>query len=136
MLLYKIMLTIYTDGASSGNPGPGWAMWVVKKNGKTHRERAKLDYCTNNEAEYLSVLYALKWLKGNNTWHNDEKNILFKLDSLLVVKQLNGEWKLKDTRMRAYAGEAHLLATQLKKTVTFTYIPREENLADELKYET
>ncbi|PJE62647.1 ribonuclease H [Candidatus Roizmanbacteria bacterium CG10_big_fil_rev_8_21_14_0_10_39_6] len=129
------MLTIYTDGASSGNPGPGWAMWVVQKNRKTHSERAKLDYCTNNEAEYLSVLHALKWLLTHKSWCSNEKNILFKLDSLLVVKQLNGEWKLKDARMKTYANEARLLATQLKKTVTFTYIPRDENLADELKYE-
>ncbi|MCR4328985.1 MAG: ribonuclease HI family protein [Candidatus Roizmanbacteria bacterium] len=129
------MIIIYTDGASSGNPGPGWAMWVVQKDKKLHRERVKLEYCTNNEAEYLSVLHALKWLITNHLWHRNEKNILFKLDSLLVVKQLNGEWKLKDERMRTYAGEAHTLAARLEKKVTFTYIPREGNLADELKYE-
>jgi len=129
------MLIVFTDGASSGNPGPGWAMWVVQKENRLHKERAKLEYCTNNEAEYLSVLHALKWLISNNSWHSNEKNILFKLDSLLVVKQLNGEWKLKDARMRSYAGEAHTLVAQLDKKVTFTYIPREGNLADELKYE-
>ena len=129
------MLTIYTDGASSGNPGPGWAMWVVQKNQKTHSERARLDHCTNNEAEYLSVLHALKWLAKNTAWYSDEKKIVFKLDSQLVVKQLNGQYKLKDARMRTYAGEVHLLVANLQKQVVFTHIPREENLADELKYE-
>jgi len=123
-------LIIYTDGASSGNPGPGWAMWVIGK----LQKRQRLTHCTNNEAEYLAVVYALEELiKTPQLLQNYEK-ILFQIDSKLVVEQLNGRWKIKDARMREYVAKINLLTPQLKIPVVFQYIPREKNRADKLKY--
>src|SRR3989344_1624745 len=82
------MITVYTDGASSGNPGPGWAMYVIEESkvesqksevGATHeshgisfnspviiKNRIRLEHCTNNDAEYLAVIHALKHLINNH----------------------------------------------------------------------
>lgn len=129
------MLIIFTDGASSGNPGPGWAMWVVKKDAQIEKARVRLDHCTNNEAEYLALIHALKYVQTEPELHKNESTIFFKLDSLLVVKQVNGEWKIKDARMRDYVQQVHSLVSQLKTHVSITHIPREKNLADSLKYD-
>ncbi|MFA6005751.1 MAG: ribonuclease HI family protein [Patescibacteria group bacterium] len=140
------MITVYTDGASSGNPGPGWAMYVIEiRNSKSEtrniQNRVRLEHCTNNEAEYLAVIYALEYLsnKSNESYKTHESNpsepISFLLDSKLVVEQLNGRWKVKEARMREFILQIHTLLNELKIPVTFTYIPREKNKADQLKYD-
>ncbi len=138
------ILEVFTDGASSGNPGPGWAMWAIKfkvsslkfKNKQEIiNNRIKLDHCTNNEAEYLALINALKDLIAHPEYLNDYQQIKFNLDSKLVVEQVNGRWKIKETRMRDYVVEINLLLPQLKLPIEIKYIPREKNLADQLKSE-
>jgi ribonuclease HI len=88
---------IYTDGGSRGNPGPG-AIGVVIKNEDDEiiYEMAKyLGRCTNNEAEYLAVFHALKAATAR-----DIKKILLHVDSELIAKQLLGEYKVKNKRLR------------------------------------
>ena len=123
-------LIIYTDGASSGNPGPGWAMYVIGKLEK----RVKMAHCTNNEAEYQAVVSALEELIAHPDLHTNYSQILFKIDSNLVVQQLNGQFKIKNSRMQEYVAKINFLTADLKKPVVFQYIPREQNLADKLKY--
>ena len=123
-------LTIFTDGACSGNPGPGWAMYVIAD----LKKRVRLDYCTNNEAEYKGVIYALEELVKNPKLFLDYQEILFKIDSNLVVQQLNGIFKIKNAKMREYVQAVNTLLTQISIPVHFQYIPREQNLADKLKY--
>lgn len=121
---------VYTDGASSGNPGPGWAMWVIGD----IQKRERLEHCTNNEAEYLAVIHALKYLQSNPALWKGEARIDFKLDSLLVVQQINGKWKIKDPRMRAFCAQIKELLSCFTIPAQFTHIPREGNKADALKY--
>lgn len=129
------MFTIFTDGACSGNPGPGFAMWVITENKKViKKDRVKLKFCTNNEAEYKALSYALKDLIKNKNLIANEAQILFKLDSKLVVEQVNGRWKIKDAKIRTYVFEVNTLLNELKIPAIITHIPREQNLADELKY--
>lgn len=123
-------LIIYTDGASSGNPGPGYAMYVIGKLEK----RVKMEHCTNNEAEYQAVVSALEELLANPDLHSDYDQIIFKIDSNLVVQQLNGKFKIKNSRMQEYVTKINFLTAALKKPVVFQYIPREQNRADKLKY--
>jgi ribonuclease HI len=143
----ELILPIHTDGASSGNPGPGFAMWVILKPTKkyqlasinTHSEsireqRVKLDYCTNNEAEYKAVIYALNDLLTNPDLHKDCSQIQFFIDSNLVVQQLNGKFKVKNANIREYVFKINSQLTEMQKKVIFNYIPREKNLADKLKY--
>lgn len=126
------MITVYTDGACSGNPGPGWAMYVIEKSETVVKKRVRLEHCTNNEAEYLAVVHALQELISHPEWVDP---VLFKLDSKLVVEQLNGRWKVKEARMHEFIIQIRSLLNKLTMTVQFIYIPREENKADALKYE-
>jgi ribonuclease HI len=143
----KLVLPIHTDGASSGNPGPGFAMWIILEpteknklssinaNSKVIREeRIKLNYCTNNEAEYKAVIYALNDLLENPSLHQDCSQIQFFIDSNLVVQQLNGKFKVKNANIREYVFKINSQLTEIQKEVIFNYIPREKNLADKLKY--
>ncbi len=121
---------VYTDGASSGNPGPGWAMWVIED----IQKRERLEHCTNNEAEYLAVIHALKYLQSHPSLWKGEDRIDFKLDSLLVVQQINKKWKIKDSRMATFCTQIKELLKSFTIPAQFTHIPREGNKADALKY--
>ncbi len=123
-------LIVYTDGASRGNPGPGWAMYVIG----ALEKRVKLDYCTNNEAEYQAVVSALQELIANPSLHQNFASVIFKIDSNLVVQQLNGRFKIKNAKLREYVTKVNFLLQELGKPVVFQYIPREQNRADRLKY--
>ena len=126
----KSTLIVFTDGASSGNPGPGWAMYVIGK----LQKRIRLEHCTNNEAEYQAVVSALEELIANPQLWQNYQQIQFKIDSNLVVQQLNGFFKIKNARMREYVLKINSLIGQITIPVIFQYIPREENRADKLKY--
>jgi ribonuclease HI len=130
-------LVVFTDGASSGNPGPGYAMFVIQtQSGITLKQhRVKLEHCTNNEAEYKGVIYALEELIATPHYWQTVEVINFKIDSNLVVQQLNGFFKVKHPAIRQYVQRVNLLLQELPKKVVFQYIPREENLADRLKYD-
>ncbi len=96
-------LTIYTDGGSRGNPGPS-AIGVVIRNqeGKILKKYSEyLGEKTNNEAEYQAVIFALKKTKallGKKVIKNSEVEI--RSDSELLVKQLNGEYKVLDSKIQ------------------------------------
>lgn len=122
-------LYVHTDGGARGNPGPGAIGVVVKdEKGKNIKEIGKfIGRSTNNEAEYKAVIEGLKACKD---LENDE--LEFYIDSLLVVSQLNGEYKVKDSRMRSFFNEAKKVEQNFKK-VTYTHVPREKNFpADNL----
>ena len=123
-------LVVFTDGACSGNPGPGWAMYVIND----LKKRVRLNYCTNNEAEYKAVIYALEELVNSPKLWQSYDQVVFKIDSNLVVQQLNGIFKVKNANIREYVMHINGLLTQLAVRVSFQYIPREQNLADKLKY--
>jgi len=94
--MIKKTFFVFTDGGSRGNPGPGAVGVVVKnvdrKNIKTISK--SLGKTTNNVAEYMAVIEALKWIKENEKEDSSEFN--FSIDSKLVVNQLNGSFsKLK-----------------------------------------
>lgn len=123
-------LIIFTDGSSRGNPGPGYAMYVIN----SLKKRVKLNHCTNNEAEYKAVIYALQELVNSPKLWQGYDQIVFKIDSNLVVQQLNGIFKVKNANISQYVMEINGLLAQLAIQVHFQYIPREQNLADKLKY--
>jgi len=120
-------LKIYTDGGSRNNPGPAAAGIVIcdKKNNLIESHSKFLGEKTNNQAEYLAVIEALKLAKKFNP-----QIINFFLDSKLVVEQLNGKFKIKDQKLASLFVEAYNLSLGYKK-ITYEYIPREKNvLAD------
>jgi len=89
-------LTIYTDGASRGNPGPAGIGVVILEGKKKIKEMSKyLGEATNNIAEYSAVIFALEEALALKA---DE--VVIRVDSELVAKQLNGEYKVKDANIR------------------------------------
>ncbi len=90
-------LIINTDGGSRGNPGPSAIGVVISDTSGDHLESfgEYIGETTNNQAEYGAVVAALK---SANKYH--PKKITFYLDSELVVKQLKGEYKVKNADLR------------------------------------
>ena len=123
-------ITIYTDGGSRGNPGPS-AIGVVYTNEKNQTIKEYSEYLgdklTNNEAEYRAVIIALKKFKvlfGKEVAKKSEVEI--KSDSELMVKQLNGEFKVMNENIQSFFLDIWNLKIDFLK-VKFKQIPREKN---------
>ncbi len=122
-------LLIHTDGGSRGNPGPGAiGIAVLNDQKKLIKEIGKfIGRSTNNEAEYKAVIEGLKTCKEMGG-----KELKFFIDSLLVVSQLNGKFKIKEPRMKKF----YLEIKELEKSfdsVTYLHVPREKNyMADKI----
>ena len=123
-------ITIYTDGGSRGNPGKA-AIGVVFCNEKEQVIKKFGEYLgdnlTNNDAEYQAVIFALKKFKtifGKAI--SDQSDVIIKSDSELVVKQLNGSYRLTDTKIQQFFIEIWNLKFDFK-SVKFKHIPREKN---------
>lgn len=116
-------LNVFTDGGSRGNPGPAACAFVVKdsNNKILFWKGVYLEIATNNTAEYQGVIEALKYLI---TLENLGE-VFFYLDSELVVKQLNGIYKIKDKNILQKVFEIRRLISNL--SVNFSHIPREQN---------
>ena len=123
-------IIIYTDGGSRGNPGPA-AIGVVFANEKDQviKEYSEFlgDNLTNNEAEYKAVIFALKKFKqvfGKKIAQTSDIDV--KSDSELLVKQMNGEYKISDSKIQ----QLFLILWNLKldfQKVKFKLVAREKN---------
>jgi len=121
------VLTVHTDGGARGNPGPAAIGVVIEKKGKLICQFGKnIGDTTNNVAEYTAVIEALKYLKELRG-KSYELKIRFHLDSKLVVEQLNGNFKIKNTNLRELSLHVRLLEQEVGGVVTYKYIPREQN---------
>ncbi len=128
-MLEKIVM--YSDGGSRNNPGPAAIGVFVETLNKKYGEYIGIK--TNNEAEYAALIFGLKKIKsliGKEKTKNTE--IECRLDSELVVKQLNHEYKLKEEYIQRNFIEIWNLMLDFGK-VYFRHIPREKNkIADAL----
>lgn len=122
-------ITIYTDGGSRGNPGPS-ALGVLfcNEKGEIFKKYSEhLGEATNNEAEYQAVIFALKKFKalfGKKLAKNSEIEI--KSDSELLIKQLNGEYKILEPKIKDLFVAVWNLKIDFKK-IKFTLISRQKN---------
>ncbi len=121
-------LSIYTDGASRGNPGPAALGAMIKKDNQVVKKYSHfLGKATNNQAEYQAVIFALKKAKllyGKKQAKDIE--IEFNSDSELLVKQMNHEYKIKEKELQPLFFEIWNLTLDFKKVI-FKHVPREEN---------
>jgi len=121
-------ITIYADGGSRGNPGPAAIGVVVQKDGQTLKKYGEtIGEATNNQAEYQAVVFALKKIKllfGKKKAKEMELEIL--MDSELVAKQLNRQYKIKEKDLQPLFLEILNVVLDFKK-VNFRHILREEN---------
>jgi len=89
-------VTIYVDGAARGNPGPAGAGIMLKEGGQTVKTAYKyLGDATNNVAEYSAFIAGLQEAIALGY-----KNVKIHLDSELVVQQLNGDYRVKNSNIR------------------------------------
>jgi mutator protein MutT len=118
---------IYADGGSRGNPGPSASGFVIMNEHEDvlHQGGMYLGITTNNQAEYHGVRIALEKAVSLGI-----KTIEFRLDSLLVVNQMNGVYQIKNRELWPIHERIQVLLKQFEK-VKFTHVRREFNqLAD------
>ncbi len=125
-------LSIYTDGGSQNNPGNAAISFVVYGGSKLLAQYSKkIGIATNNVAEYTALINALNHVKNIDLSPFEEIRCFS--DSQLMVRQLNGEYKIKNPSIKCLAERVKKIETLLKKPVTYIHIPREQNqLADSL----
>jgi ribonuclease HI len=124
-----MILKVFTDGGSKGNPGPA-AIGIVAyaDTAEFFRYREDIGIGTNNVAEYSAVIKALEIVKEKVTRDSLLVTRLeFFADSELVVKQLNGLYKIKNDAIREFIFKIRSLEGDLKIPVSYTHIPREKN---------
>ena len=119
--------TIHTDGGSRGNPGPAAIGVVIESDNKIIASFGKvIGSTTNNVAEYTAVIEAIRWMIENV---KDKAHVQFFLDSVLVVNQLNGLFKVKDEKMRGLMFSVRQLEQESGMHITYTAVRREFNSA-------
>ena len=120
---------LYADGAARGNPGPAGAGAVLMDgDGHVLAELTKsLGHATNNVAEYTALIIGLEEAKRRGV-----DDIDVRMDSKLIVEQMNGRWKIKHPNMKPLAVRAgELWSTFPHRSIS--HVPREENtIADAL----
>jgi ribonuclease HI len=116
-------IQVFSDGASRGNPGPAAIAYAVyDESGILVDSGARsVGRATNNEAEYQALLLAMEraCVHSTDTAH-------FFLDSELVVRQVNGQYRAKDGRMRGYLQKV-LSSMKCFRSVRVTHVPREND---------
>lgn len=126
-------ITIYTDGGSLNNPGEAAIAYVIYT-GKTLRTQftKRIGTASNNVAEYTALIEALNTVK--NTLKNQAvDSIRVFADSLLMVNQLNGLYKIKEARLQELHLQVKLLEREISIPITYTHVLRDKNqVADSL----
>ncbi len=121
-------IVVYTDGGARGNPGPAAVGVVIQKQGQTIKKYSQfIGEATNNQAEYQAVDFALKKIKllfGKKK--AKETEIEVRVDSELVAKQLNHQYKIKEEELQPLFLKVWNLVLDFGQ-VSFKYIPRQQN---------
>lgn len=113
----------YIDGGSRGNPGPaGFGVRVERPDGTLLEELAEsIGVATNNVAEYRGLIAALEWARARG-----ERALHVRSDSLLLVQQMLGRYRVKHPGLQPLHARARLLAHEIGG-VTFEHVRRESN---------
>jgi probable phosphoglycerate mutase len=116
-------IVAYVDGGARGNPGPaGYGVRVEQPDGTLIEEFSEaIGVATNNVAEYRGLLAALEWAKQHGY-----KQLHVRSDSLLLVQQMLGRFKVKHPGLQPLHGKARLLAHEIGR-VTFEHVGRAHN---------
>lgn len=120
-------IKIFTDGAARGNPGPSSIGIVIEANGAKKTYREFIGYATNNEAEYKALIFALQKVKLiHGKTKSKNLNLECYLDSELIVKQLNRQYKVLEENIQKFFLLLWNLSIDFKE-VKFFHIPRTKN---------
>ena len=121
MAVEKVIIS--ADGASRGNPGPSAIGATIKdEHGKLiSRISQRIGVATNNQAEYRAIITALKEAIGLGA-----KKVDIRLDSELIVKQIRGQYRVKNTALKPLFEEMKRLTERLE-AFTITHVVRSQN---------
>jgi ribonuclease HI len=132
------MIYINTDGGARGNPGPAGIgiVFFDEAEKEIHKYCEYISEATNNQAEYRAIIKALgilkksKWFAENNV---STSEIICRLDSQLVVEQINGNFKIKNEGIKGLIDQIRALLSDVKSNISFIHVSREKNkLADKM----
>jgi ribonuclease HI len=116
-------IVAYVDGGARGNPGPaGFGVRIERTDGTLIEEFSdSIGVATNNVAEYRGLLAALEWARAHGA-----SAVHIRSDSLLLVQQMLGNYKVKHPGLQPLHARARLLAREIGG-VTFEHVRREAN---------
>lgn len=115
-------LTIHIDGAARGNPGPAAFGVVISRDGQLLAEEKQfIGKTTNNVAEYVALLYALR-----RALQFGARRLHIFSDSELLVRQMTGVYQVRDAKLRQLYEQAQELIGQFDE-VQLTHVPRKQN---------
>lgn len=117
------MIVAYIDGGARGNPGPaGYGVRIESPDGDLIEElHGSLGIATNNVAEYNGLLAALRYAAERG-----HREVHVRADSELLVKQMRGEYRVKNAGLKPLFLEACALVRRIGD-VSFTHVRREQN---------
>ncbi len=114
---------LYIDGAARGNPGPAGIGLVITTQGKPIEKAGFfIGTKTNNQAEYLALIIAAIMLKKHAKMQDA---VIIHSDSELLVKQMTGSYRVKDTTLQQLFRTAYFLMQPYR--VTFKHVMRTDN---------
>lgn len=119
---------VFSDGGARGNPGPAAIAFIIQsETGHTVIARSKyVGVCTNNQAEYRALLAALETAVARKT-----EKVICHLDSELVVKQLSGEYRVKNKELKQLWEKVQDITKRFKE-VKFVNVPRGHSVIQEV----
>jgi probable phosphoglycerate mutase len=119
----RIVIVAYIDGGARGNPGPaGYGVRIERADATLVEEFCdSIGIATNNVAEYRGLLAALEWAKARG-----EHEVHVRSDSLLLVQQMKGVYKVKNDGLRPLHAKAQQLSREIGR-VTFEHVGRSSN---------
>ena len=125
-------MVVYIDGGARGNPGPAAIGFVVFDDHRSelHRYGTHIGVSTNNCAEYTALIEALSYLVSKTSKqdiHPSHNPVIIYCDSELIVRQMNGNYRVRDTKLRPLHKRACELMDNLHD-VCIRHVPRGENL--------
>lgn len=116
-------IVVYIDGGARGNPGPaGFGVRIEQPDGTLIEEFGEaIGVATNNVAEYRGLVAALEWARRHGC-----TRVHVRSDSLLLVEQMRGVYRVKHPGLQPLHGKARLLAHEIGR-VTFEHVGRALN---------
>ncbi len=116
------IVTIHTDGASRGNPGPAAYAYIIQRDGAEDIEvKGRLEDTTNNVAEYMALVRALEHAKRLGA-----RRLAVATDSELMARQVEGSYKVKNEGLRPLYEQVRDLWDEFE-SATIRHVPREQN---------
>lgn len=123
-------LIAYIDGGARGNPGPAAIGVIVRdEQGKTFVEDGvAIGHATNNEAEYRALIHLLERCAGDpSILRSGAKRLRVHSDSLLLVSQVTGVWKIKEPRLRELYDKVQKIKVRVPFELRIKHVEREKN---------